>query len=211
MNVIYLNNKTLLAKSFKELLSTKDVVITAEFSDEQSFKELEPSIIQKAEAIVVLETDTTNLLHKFCLGIKNIPVLFVTVNNASAEQLFVKMTGVVGILLTNSCADELDLAINSLKNNQTFYTSSLSQSIQKYIPQGKKISSKLPKLAGKLSPREREVIKLAMSGMQSKQIGKILDISPRTVDKHRANSMQKCNAKNIVELISHIQSNNIML
>ena len=211
MKVIFLNNKTLLAKSFKELLITKKVEIIAEFTDEQSFKELEPSIIQKAEAIVVLETDTTNLLHKFCLGIKNIPVLFVTVNNASAEQLFVKMTGVVGILLTNSCADELDLAINSLKNNQTFYTSSISNSIQKYITQGKKITSKVPKLVGKLSPREREVIKLAMSGMQSKQIGKILDISPRTVDKHRANSMQKCNAKNIVELISHIQSNNIML
>lgn len=211
MKVIYLNNKTLLAKSIKELLITKDVEIIAEFTDEQSFNELGNSVLKNTDAIVLLETDTTNLLHKFCLSIKNVPVLFVTVNSSSAEQLFVKMTGVVGILLTNSCADELDIALNSLKNNKTFYTSSLSNSIQKYIPQGKKITSKIPKLSGKLSPREREVIKLAMSGMQSKQIGKILDISPRTVDKHRANSMQKCNAKNIVELISHIQSNNIML
>jgi DNA-binding NarL/FixJ family response regulator len=211
MKVIYLNNKTLLAKSFKELLITKEVEIIAEFSDEQSYVSLDKSVIESAEAVVVLETDTTNLLHKFCLSIKNTPVLFVTVNSASAEQLFVKMTGVVGILLTNSSADELDNAINALQNMQTFYTSSLSNLIQKYIPQGKKISSKAPKISSSFSPRERQVIKLAMSGMQSKQIGKVLEISPRTVDKHRANSMQKCNAKNIVELISHIQSNNIML
>lgn len=211
MKVVYLNNKTLLAKSFRELLLTKGLEIVAEFCDEESFKKIDQNSLKTVDAIVLLETDTTNLLHKFCLSIKNTPVLFVTVNNSSAEQLFVKMTGIVGILLTNSCADELDIALFNLKNNQTFYTSSLSNSIQKYIPQGRKITSKAPKFVGKLSPREREVIKLAMSGMQSKQIGKILDISPRTVDKHRANSMQKCNAKNIVELISHIQSNNIML
>jgi two-component system, NarL family, response regulator NreC len=54
-----------------------------------------------------------------------------------------------------------------------------------------------------LSPREREVLKLAAEGKSSAEIGKALMISPRTVETHRANLMKKLGMHNQAELIRY--------
>lgn len=51
-----------------------------------------------------------------------------------------------------------------------------------------------------LTEREREVLKLAISGNPSKEIAKNLGISHRTVEIHRAHVLQKTGASNILEL-----------
>lgn len=52
-----------------------------------------------------------------------------------------------------------------------------------------------------LTPREREVAALLMDGLTSKQIGKALDISHRTVEIHRARLMRKYEATGSVDLV----------
>lgn len=51
------------------------------------------------------------------------------------------------------------------------------------------------------SKREQEVLKLSCQGLPIKIIADELSISDRTVEKHRANLMEKTGAKNIVEVI----------
>jgi two-component system, LuxR family, response regulator FixJ len=51
-----------------------------------------------------------------------------------------------------------------------------------------------------LTPREREVMELAVKGMANKGIAATLRISPRTVENHRARLMEKLGAGNIAEL-----------
>jgi FixJ family two-component response regulator len=51
-----------------------------------------------------------------------------------------------------------------------------------------------------LTEREREVLKLAISGHASKEIAKTLAISHRTVEIHRAHILQKTGTSNILEL-----------
>jgi RNA polymerase sigma factor (sigma-70 family) len=51
-----------------------------------------------------------------------------------------------------------------------------------------------------LSPREREVMVLATKGLPNKEIARHLEISPRTVENHRARIMGKMQAENIAEL-----------
>lgn len=53
----------------------------------------------------------------------------------------------------------------------------------------------------RLSERERDVLKLVVAGKSSKEIGRALDISPRTVDVHRANLMEKMQADNLAALV----------
>ena len=52
-----------------------------------------------------------------------------------------------------------------------------------------------------LTPREREIATLLIEGLTSKQIGKQLAISPRTVDVYRARLMRKHEASTTPELI----------
>jgi FixJ family two-component response regulator len=52
-----------------------------------------------------------------------------------------------------------------------------------------------------LTPQERVVLAQIVRGASSKDAGQTLGISPRTVEFHRANIMQKLAAKNVADLI----------
>ena len=52
-----------------------------------------------------------------------------------------------------------------------------------------------------LTPREREIAALLIQGSTSKQIGRTLAISPRTVDVYRTRLMRKYMSANTTELV----------
>jgi DNA-binding NarL/FixJ family response regulator len=54
--------------------------------------------------------------------------------------------------------------------------------------------------ADPLTPRESDVVKLIAEGYTSDEIGEMLIISGRTVDRHRANVLEKLGLRNRVEL-----------
>jgi two-component system, LuxR family, response regulator FixJ len=54
----------------------------------------------------------------------------------------------------------------------------------------------------RLTPREKEVMKLVIGSQSNKQIARILGISHRTVDAHRARVMEKMAADSLAELIA---------
>lgn len=53
----------------------------------------------------------------------------------------------------------------------------------------------------RLTPREREVLSLLVAGRQNKAIAHELAISPRTVEIHRANVMEKMGARSLSDLV----------
>lgn len=53
----------------------------------------------------------------------------------------------------------------------------------------------------RLSEREREVLGLIVAGLTNKDIGRALDLSPRTVETHRANLFAKLEAQSLAQLI----------
>lgn len=55
-----------------------------------------------------------------------------------------------------------------------------------------------------MTKRERQVATLLSEGQTSKEIARTLEISPRTVDVHRARLMEKFNARNSLELVAHL-------
>lgn len=52
-----------------------------------------------------------------------------------------------------------------------------------------------------LTPREREVLDHLLRGGSNKETGRLLNISPRTVEVHRARVMQKLGARNTAEMV----------
>jgi DNA-binding NarL/FixJ family response regulator len=51
-----------------------------------------------------------------------------------------------------------------------------------------------------LSPREQEVVKLIAEGLSGREIAELLQISPRTVERHRANLLDKLGLQDRVEV-----------
>jgi len=52
-----------------------------------------------------------------------------------------------------------------------------------------------------LTPRERDVLDQVIEGRSSKEAGRRLGISPRTIEVHRARVMEKLGAKNTADLV----------
>lgn len=60
-------------------------------------------------------------------------------------------------------------------------------------------------LLARLTPREREVLSMVCRGFGTREVAAALAISVRTVDKHRANIIDKLSTASVVELLKIIQ------
>lgn len=58
----------------------------------------------------------------------------------------------------------------------------------------------------RLTTREKEVLQLIVNSHSNKEAAKILDVSPRTIDAHRARVMEKMQADNVAALVTMVMS-----
>lgn len=63
---------------------------------------------------------------------------------------------------------------------------------------------------GSLTPREREVMKLIALGNSGKEVALKLQISPKTVEIHRAAVLRKLNLRNMVDLVRYAVRNGLI-
>ncbi|EXI80149.1 MAG: Transcriptional regulatory protein FixJ [Candidatus Accumulibacter appositus] len=67
--------------------------------------------------------------------------------------------------------------------------------------------ARLSGLLATLTPREREVMELIVSGGHNRDIAEELGISPRTVEVHKARVMQKLNVDGVAQLVRYSLGN----
>ena len=139
---------------------------------------------------------------------KDIPVLVISYSD-NFELFYQSIrSGVKGYLLRNTTEKDFKEALLALLKGETYFSSRISKKlVNKLMEDVEELPAK-PKV--KLTKREKSILTLAMKGMKSKDIGESLGISIRTVDKHRANIMEKCKVNNIVALIQFVQKHKIL-
>lgn len=115
--------------------------------------------------------------------------------------------GVKGYLTKNASSQELiDAAIEVSNGREAFGKSASQLMIGKYTDIAKKSASTNKKL---ITKREREIVQLIVKGYTSAEIAKILFISTRTVETHRANLMNKLELKNTAALVRFAMEENL--
>ncbi len=109
-------------------------------------------------------------------------------------------SGVKGYVLKSSVSDELIWAVRAVASGQTYLSSPISEIVvESAIHPRSAVSDSDPLSA--LSPREKEILQLIAEEHTSGEIGKLLFISEKTVEKHRARLMEKLNVKNLAGLV----------
>jgi len=113
--------------------------------------------------------------------------------------------GVKGYVIKNESGMELEHAIKSVLQGETYFSRQVQDVIFKNFSEhiGKR---KQREESIKLTQRELEIVKLISEGFTSQQMADKLAISSRTVETHRANLMKKVGVRNAIELVKKIQS-----
>lgn len=108
--------------------------------------------------------------------------------------------GVKGYLLKISAPEELPLAIRSASQGDLFLSPAVCDSVMNnYLAMP--ADGEPQKAADLLTPREREVLQLISEGYTNKAVGAALNITMKTVEKHRANLMEKLGVQDLASLI----------
>ena len=111
-------------------------------------------------------------------------------------------SGADGYCVKSSSYEELEMAIRAVLSGKNYVSSEVSDKVlEGYLESTKKI--KKESSWEKITSREREVLKLVGEGYQNKEIADYLCISPKTVEKHRANIMQKLDLHTASALTSY--------
>jgi DNA-binding NarL/FixJ family response regulator len=117
-------------------------------------------------------------------------VLILTVH--AEEQFFFEAlrAGAHGYVLKRSTGNELRQAIRAVVGGRTWLSPELAGSlVEDFV--GRAREGEDGRLLGVLSAREREVLKLVAEGHTNSEVAKLLSISVKTVQTHRAHAMEK--------------------
>ena len=107
--------------------------------------------------------------------------------------------GASGYVLKSVIDRDLIEACRATMRGEPFiYPDAVKALIREWLKRGGQNGDEVPREL--LSPRELEVVKLIAEGHTSKEIAQVLVISEKTVERHRANVLDKLGMRNRVEL-----------
>ncbi len=116
--------------------------------------------------------------------------------------------GAIGFLHKDSSEDELTRAIESVYNHEPYFGQNISGII--YRSYTRKLQEQKSNNKPNITDREKEIIALLAEGLCFKEIGERLFISPRTVENHKNNILNKLGLKNTIELLRYAIKNHIV-
>jgi DNA-binding NarL/FixJ family response regulator len=126
-------------------------------------------------------------------------VLVLTIHKAEEYILATFRAGANGYLLKDSTHAELVMAVKKVLSGKQYISPEISEKVIEGYLEGKK-TLKSQTSWETLTQREREILKLIAEGYKNKEIAEDLCISVKTVEKHRANLMEKLDLHSIQAL-----------
>lgn len=131
-----------------------------------------------------------------------IKILALTVNDSEEYIMAALKAGADGYILKDSTNTELLQAIRNILSGKRVLSPGVSKKVIEGYLESKKDQSIMSPW-DTLTLREREILRLIGEGQKNKDIADSLSISPNTVEKHRANIMEKLNLHSVSALTAY--------
>ena len=188
----------------------KEFVIVGEASDGEEAvamtKKLEPDVV-----VIDLSMPKLNGVEATKIILKNNPsskVLVLTMHDNEEYVYQILKSGAGGYILKNSGREELAAAIQAVAKGERFFSPRVSEiMVEAYL---KRADTREEHIINDkdipLTKREKEILFFIADGLNNNQIAEKLFISPRTVDTHRTNIMQKLNIHDTANLVRYALS-----
>jgi len=175
----------LLVKGLQDLLTEKRFTITGTATDGRAAMNF---ILKEKPTIAILDVEMP-----FLTGIEiaseckknnsSTKIILITLHKEIELYLQAKKLNIYGYLLKEFALEEIEHCINSVSNNIPYF----SKQIKNFIG----FTEESNTILKELSATEKRILKLIADHKTNKEIGHLLFISPRTVEKHRSKAIIK--------------------
>ncbi len=209
LRVILVDDHTLFRRGLKGLLERQvGVEVVGEAADGEAFLQiLESTPVDVVFMDFAMEPMSGDEATRRAL-VKYPDLKIITLSMFGDESYYIRMVdaGAKGFLLKNSDIREVLHAMECVAQGGEYFSSELLDSLSETMYSTK--SSYTPE--DPLSAREMEILIGVCRGQNNQEIADELFISKRTVDKHRANIMDKTGSKNTASLVIYAIKNQLI-
>ncbi len=212
IKVFIVDDHAIFRKGLKALL---DELPIAEFAGEASNgKEFLEKIQRKPPEIVLMDVKMPVMdgLEATLRALETHPDLKIITLSMFDDQEYLEemiQAGAVGYMLKNISKEHLEKAIEKITAGGSYFCENMIMVATKKVTKNKQDAEK-QQIIDSLSKRELEILELICKGFSTKQISEKLSISPRTVDGHRNNMINKTGFNNTPALVSFAINNNLV-
>jgi NarL family two-component system response regulator LiaR len=198
------DDHSLVRQGMLSLLQT-DYEIVAEARDGRELVraacELQPDVIVADIGMPLLNgLEAVRQLKKRGCNAKIILVTMQAGMNFAVQAL---RLGVSGYVLKVDAPEELSRAIREALAGRLYITPSIAKDVMTALMENPKFESGNGEPWQELTGREREVLQLVAEGHKMAEIGEILHISARTVERHKYSLMDKLKLRTTAELTQY--------
>lgn len=145
---------------------------------------------------------------------KNFPdTKILAISMYDEQRYIVKMlqAGALGYILKNTGKQELLNAIDTVMRGESYFSQEVSSIMMSQFMSRKGSGfADVAKPEVPLTKRETEIIRLISEELTNSEIADKLGISPRTVDTHRRNLLQKLDVKNTAGLVKYALQHHLL-
>lgn len=207
--IFIVDDHTLFRNGLKLLLSGfENTAVVAEASNGREFLDQYANF---PSSIVLMDIDMPVMdgLEATRLAVAQWPeIKIIALSMFGDEEYYYKMieAGVKGFLLKNSDIGEVKEAIDTVASHGNYFSKELLYNVVRNI---RKITTS-SSMETALSERETEILYHICKGKSNQDIANLLHISKRTVDKHRANLLDKTQAHNTASLVMFAIKNKLV-
>jgi DNA-binding NarL/FixJ family response regulator len=127
-----------------------------------------------------------------------VKLVFVTMNEDAELAAEAFRAGASGYLLKRCAASELATAIREVMQGRSYVTPLVTEGLV-----GSLLHADGPSSSHELTSRQLEVLQLLAEGRSMKEVGSVLNLTPRTVAFHKYRMMEQLKLKTTAELIQY--------
>ena len=215
IRIALVDDHSLFRKGLKVLLSSrKDFSIVADVGSGEEFLEVlmqaQPDVVFMDYAMPQMNgAETTRRALEMSPDLKIITLSMFGDNAYYSDMM---SSGAKGFLLKDSEFAEVVEAVETVFDGGTYFSASLLESLSHSLRSTGATASVADDIAeaDRLSEREIEVLLAICQGLSTQEIADKLFISKRTVDKHRANILEKSGCKNTASLVVYAIKNGLV-
>ena len=211
IKIVLVDDEILIRKGVKAILEQEDKFqVIEEFENGQFFVDYIENVTEFPDIVLIdIKMPSLNGIEATKILTSKFPNLkIIALSNYTSDIFIANMieVGAVAYLSKSAPPKEMLETILAVYENGFFYNSYVLKFVSDTHQDKKSILD-----ANFLSDREKEVLTLICLQKSATEIGEILHISPRTVDGHRNNLLQKTDSKSLVGLVVFAIQNDLFV